>query len=64
MLEENLRDIKNQYHEILRSNPKEAVRAYEKLLDLMLGKNIIYNGKPIPVLLEPGFFPFLRDHRF
>lgn len=57
MLEETLRNIKNHYHEILRSDPEGAVRAYQELTTLMKENKIIYAGKPVPVMLEPGFFP-------
>ena len=51
---ETMSPIKEKYHELLAADPIEAGRSLSFLYDGISDK-IVYKGKPIPIILEPGF---------
>jgi hypothetical protein len=51
---ETMSQIKEKYHGLLAADPEEAGRSLSFLYDGISDK-IVYKGKPIPIILEPGF---------
>ncbi len=47
-------DIKERYHQILQADPAAAKQSINYLYAGIADK-IVYKGKPIPIILEPGF---------
>lgn len=47
-------DIKARYHQLLQADPAAAKQSIDYLYDGIADK-IVYKGKPIPIILEPGF---------
>jgi len=46
--------IKERYHQLLQADPNAAIQSIDYLYAGIADK-IVYKGKPIPIILEPGF---------